>query len=1445
MNNDRSPAIGQYQAPALDSVSTALSALCPPRENPMKTPSNHRLVRAGILVGRALLGSIIACLAVEPARATDGIWNTTVTNSLWSASGSWFPDIADGAGSTADFNTLNLTADTTARLDSSRTIGNLIFGDSDTSTAFGWTLDNNGTATNILTLAGTTPTITVNALGGTKFVTLSGVIAGASGLTKEGTGTLRLSNASNTITGGSVINGGTLEFYASGAGNIGVMGPKTGATALSINNGAAAKFSASSGSYRLDTSNRGIYLGAGMQTVAKSGNFFIGFGAISGPGGLIITGDQNGQRMYSATTYTGDTRFAGAGTGLFHLSAVQNSTVDYNNYGASLSFSAGSGTYVFGGLKGSQNLPSLASGIGVAIGNNGQDTTYSGVISGATGNLGLTKIGVGTMTLGNVSTYNGATTLNAGTLALGAAGSISGTTSIAIKAGAKFDVTAKGSYAMSSTQTFAMSVDPTGGGSAGQINAAGLDITNGKVALNLLGTLDDAAYVLATYTSLTGTGFSSVTGLPVDGSYKIDYAYNLGTQIAVVPNTVTHVQPLKWATGDGTWNEADSNKVWKDNASNTVAFVTGDTVIFEDTLSGSSPIAVTLNIGVTVGGSYVRVLSNKNFTITGSGSIVGGAGLGLAKSGSGQFTLGVACNHNGDTLITGGTLALGVGGTLSNTSLISLAAGSTFDVSALTSPYTLGSSATLQAAGTGTDVGTTAAVLVGPAGGTCSFGSQPVSLTFTPATFAGDTTHPSLLVTQGALTLGNNLVSINNASGTALGAGTYRLIQVGDGSSGVINGLPNPAVTVSGSGVAGGHEAVLVAGNGNVDLLVRSAVSQPIRWVMNDGSWDMSTPNWQDANNTVTQFLHGDTVVFDDTPSGSSPIAIALDTTVLPSSVTNDSARNYTLSGSGGIGGVGGLTKAGNGELTLAVKNTYTGATTINGGTLTLGDAGQLGGGTYSGNLAIGDGTTFHYNSSANQVQSGVVSGAGELLKDGAGTLTLSNTANVGIRKTVVLGGTLAAAGDGSFGGAPSTTVADSITLDGGSLYTAPITSITRGLMIGSNGGTLTSNGAIAGPISGSGSLTLKSGGQQRINSIGSGGSGVTSNPFNGDLIVLSGTVAPYYPLSLQHATLDLEGGAFQNLVAAPYYVLGGLKGTSSSSYAMTGLNAVPTSVGNNNRDTIFSGTITGTTGCQLIKIGAGVLTLTGTSTYSGPTTISAGTLALGAAGTINYSSGITVATGAVLDVSAKASFTMPAAQNVTFHLDGTGSGFSGRILAAGLDVDNAAVVFIVDSSLDDPVYVLADYTLLTGATNTFASVTLPDGYSINYAYHGGTQIALVARGSYADWAAVHAGSQGPELDYDHDGVPNGVEYFMGQTGSSFTPNPAIDNTGKVTWPKDPTANASYVVQISSTLMEEVSPSDGGWTAAISGVVDNGTSVEYTVPTGHQRLFVRLKVTIP
>lgn len=50
-------------------------------------------------------------------------------------------------------------------LDGARTLTHLTFGDTTTSSAASWILDNNGSASNILTLAGTTPTSTVNALG--------------------------------------------------------------------------------------------------------------------------------------------------------------------------------------------------------------------------------------------------------------------------------------------------------------------------------------------------------------------------------------------------------------------------------------------------------------------------------------------------------------------------------------------------------------------------------------------------------------------------------------------------------------------------------------------------------------------------------------------------------------------------------------------------------------------------------------------------------------------------------------------------------------------------------------------------------------------------------------------------------------------------------------------------------------------------------------------------------------------------------------------------------------------------------------------------------------------------------------------------------------------------------------------------------------------------------
>jgi hypothetical protein len=111
--------------------------------------------------------------------------------------------------------------------------------------------------------------------------------------------------------------------------------------------------------------------------------------------------------------------------------------------------------------------------------------------------------------------------------------------------------------------------------------------------------------------------------------------------------------------------------------------------------------------------------------------------------------------------------------------------------------------------------------------------------------------------------------------------------------------------------------------------------------------------------------------------------------------------------------------------------------------------------------------------------------------------------------------------------------------------------------------------------------------------------------------------------------------------------------------------------------------------------------------------------------------------------------------------------------------------------------------------------------------------VTLVGLSAYASWADANAPGQTPGEDYDSDGVENGIEYFMGQTGSSFTAMPGLDGTNTITWPKDPTYNGSWQVQTSPNL--------GTWTD-VAGT-DNGTSVSYTLPSGMGKLFVRLLVT--
>jgi hypothetical protein len=108
---------------------------------------------------------------------------------------------------------------------------------------------------------------------------------------------------------------------------------------------------------------------------------------------------------------------------------------------------------------------------------------------------------------------------------------------------------------------------------------------------------------------------------------------------------------------------------------------------------------------------------------------------------------------------------------------------------------------------------------------------------------------------------------------------------------------------------------------------------------------------------------------------------------------------------------------------------------------------------------------------------------------------------------------------------------------------------------------------------------------------------------------------------------------------------------------------------------------------------------------------------------------------------------------------------------------------------------------------------------------------------SYSAWMDANAHGQSTDQDHDHDGVPNGIEYFMGKTGNDFTANPGITPDGNVTWPKSPAFNGSYAVQTSVNLKDWIEVTEDA-----AQVTKNPDSVIWRRPDGQEMQFVRLLV---
>jgi autotransporter-associated beta strand protein len=475
-------------------------------------------------------------------------------------------------------------------------------------------------------------------------------------------------------------------------------------------------------------------------------------------------------------------------------------------------------------------------------------------------------------------------------------------------------------------------------------------------------------------------------------------------------------------TAPNTTNSLGANLTWGGikilNPGGPVTLAAGNTLTLMGVSSTGVDMSVatqdfTVNCTLSLPNSQAwNVAYGRTLTVNG---VISGLSS-LTKAGPGLLVLSGASTYSGNTTVAAGTLF--VNGSLASATTVTALAGTMLGGNGL-----IGGPVTVQAGAT-----------LSPGIGIGWIGRLTVNNTLTLA--AGSTTLMQLDKAAGTNDQVYGLTSLTY-SGTLVVTNLGPALQAGD-SFKLFDGLCfiDPTNYVSGSftAISPANPGIGIVWDMSylpVDGTLRVAAAPPLVWAgAVDGNWDSTTLNWTAAGSPTT-YTDGSPVLFDDTASF---FDVYLELTTWPGGVTvNNTVLNYTLTGPGKLTGPTGLTKNGTGTLTVLTDNDYTGTTTLNAGTLQLGDGGTSGSVTRN----IIDRGTLIWNRSDDVTFAGTISGPGTLTQAGTGTLALTGS-------NTYTGGTTINAGkvlvNGQLGGGGAVTAQNGTTLGGTGTITGPVT---------------------------------------------------------------------------------------------------------------------------------------------------------------------------------------------------------------------------------------------------------------------------------------------------------------------------------------------------------------------------------------------------------------------